>query len=324
MSDRVAVVLCNLGGPDSLAAVRPFLFNLFSDPDIFRLPLGWLTQRPFASLIAWRRAPEAAHGYAAIGGKSPILEFTRAQAQALQQALADNGPFDVHVCMRYWHPLTDEVVAMLKQKNYARVILLPLYPQYSITTTGSAYNEFQRQCRRQNYQPTVTLVRQWYDQPDYQAAIVDTLRAELKKFPDPDPARIELLFSAHGLPQKIVNGGDPYERQIRATYDAVRAQLGWPNTMLCYQSRVGPLEWLRPYTDDVIREKAAAGVKQMLVYPIAFVSDHVETLFELGITYAELARAQGITHYRVAPALNSHPRFIAALKSLVLNAVPAP
>jgi protoporphyrin/coproporphyrin ferrochelatase len=324
MSDRVAVVLCNLGGPDSLAAVRPFLFNLFSDPDIFRLPLGWLTQRPFASLIAWRRAPEAAHGYAAIGGKSPILEFTRAQAQALQQALADNGPFDVHVCMRYWHPLTDEVVAMLKQKNYARVILLPLYPQYSITTTGSAYNEFQRQCRRQNYQPTVTLVRQWYDQPDYQAAIVDTLRAELKKFPDPDPARIELLFSAHGLPQKIVNGGDPYERQIRATYDAVRAQLGWPNTMLCYQSRVGPLEWLRPYTDDVIREKAAAGVKQMLVYPIAFVSDHVETLFELGITYAELARAQGITHYRVAPALNSHPRFIATLKSLVLNAVPAP
>jgi ferrochelatase len=324
MSDRVAVVLCNLGGPDSLAAVRPFLFNLFSDPDIFRLPLGWLTQRPFASLIAWRRAPEAAHGYAAIGGKSPILEYTCAQAQALQEALADSGPFDVHVCMRYWHPLTDEVVAMLKQKNYARVILLPLYPQYSITTTGSAYNEFQRQCRRQHYQPSVTLVRQWYDQPDYQAAIVDTLCAELKKFPDPDPARVELLFSAHGLPQKIVNGGDPYERQIRATFDAVRAQLGWPNTMLCYQSRVGPLEWLRPYTEDVIREKAAAGVKQMLVYPIAFVSDHVETLFELGITYAEQARAQGITHYRVAPALNSHPRFIAALKSLVLNAVPAP
>lgn len=324
MSDRVAVVLCNLGGPDSLAAVRPFLFNLFSDPDIFRLPLGWLTQRPFASLIAWRRAPEAAHGYAAIGGKSPILEYTCAQAQALQEALADSGAFDVHVCMRYWHPLTDEVVAMLKQKNYARVILLPLYPQYSITTTGSAYNEFQRQCRRQNYQPSVTLVRQWYDQPDYQAAIVDTLRAELKKFPDPDPAHIELLFSAHGLPQKIVDGGDPYERQIRATFDAVRAQLGWPNTMLCYQSRVGPLEWLRPYIQDVIRDKAAAGVKQMLVYPIAFVSDHVETLFELGITYAEQARAQGITHYRVAPALNSHPRFIAALKSLVLNPAPAP
>ena len=136
MSERIAVVLCNLGGPDSLAAVRPFLFNLFSDPDIFRLPLGWLTQRPFASLIAWRRAPEAAHGYAAIGGKSPILEYTQAQADALRKALDSAGQFDVHVCMRYWHPLTDAVVATLKQKNYARVILLPLYPHYSITTTS--------------------------------------------------------------------------------------------------------------------------------------------------------------------------------------------
>ena len=324
MSERTAVVLCNLGGPDSLAAVRPFLFNLFSDPDIFRLPLGWLTQRPFAALIAWRRAHEAAKGYAAIGGKSPILDYTRAQAGALQQALDGSGQFDVQVCMRYWHPLTDEVVASLKQKNYARVILLPLYPQYSITTTGSAYNEFQRQCQRQHYRPAVTLVQQWYDQPDYQIAIVETLRAELKKFPDPDRARVELLFSAHGLPQKIVDGGDPYERQIRATYDALCAHLGWPHTTLCYQSRVGPLEWLRPYTEDVIREKAAAGVKQMLVYPIAFVSDHVETLYELGITYADLARRQGITHYRVVPALNSHPRFIAALKSLVLNAARAP
>lgn len=318
MSDRTAVVLCNLGGPDSLEAVRPFLFNLFSDPDIFRLPLGFLTQRPFASLISRRRTPEAAKGYAAIGGKSPILEYTRAQAGALERAL--NGDFDVHVCMRYWHPLTDEVVSALKQKNYSRVILLPLYPQYSITTTGSSYNEFMRQCQRQDYHPAVTLVREWYDNPDYQGAIVETLSAEAKKFPDPDPARIELLFSAHGLPQKIVNQGDPYERQIRATYESVHRQLGWPHTTLCYQSRVGPLEWLRPYTDDVIREKAASGTKQMLVYPIAFVSDHVETLFELGITYADLARARGIEHYRVAPALNSHPRFIEALKSLVHQA----
>jgi protoporphyrin/coproporphyrin ferrochelatase len=318
MSNGIAVVLCNLGGPDSLAAVRPFLFNLFSDPDIFRLPLGFLTQRPFAALIAWRRAPEATHGYAAIGGKSPILEYTRAQAEALQRVLGDE--FDVLVCMRYWHPLSDEVVAALKQKNYRQVILLPLYPQYSITTTGSSYNEFMRQCERQHYHPAVTLVREWYENPDYQNAIVETLRVEAKKFPDPDPARIELLFSAHGLPQKIVNRGDPYERQIRATYDAVRQQLGWPHASLCYQSRVGPLEWLRPYTDDVIRAKAAAGVKQMLVYPIAFVSDHVETLFELGITYADLARARGIAHYRVAPALNSHPRFIQALKTLVHQA----
>ncbi len=319
MSERIAVVLCNLGGPDSLESVRPFLFNLFSDPDIFRLPLGFITQRPFAWLVARRRAPEAAKGYAAIGGKSPILEFTNTQAAALARRLG--AGFDVQVCMRYWHPLTGEVVALLKSKNYSRVILLPLYPQYSITTSGSAYNEFMRQCQRQHYHPAVTLVRQWYDQADYQGAIVEMLRAEARKFPDPDPERIELLFSAHGLPRKVVDRGDPYERQIRATYDALRAQLGWPHVTLCYQSRVGPLEWLRPYTDDVIREKAAAKAKQMLVYPIAFVSDHVETLFELGITYAEIARERGIKHYRVVPALNSHPRFIEALKSLVLNAV---
>jgi ferrochelatase len=322
MSERTAVVLCNLGGPDTLDAVRPFLFNLFSDPDIFRFPLGYLTQRPLAALIAWRRAPEASHGYAAIGGKSPILEYTRAQAQALQQAIG--GDFDVHVCMRYWHPLTDEVVRTLKQKNYRRVILLPLYPQYSLTTSGSSYNEFMRQCRRQNYLPAVTLIRQWYDQPDYQNAIVESVQAAAKKLPDPDPAHFELLFSAHGLPKKIVAEGDPYEQQIRATYDAVRTRLGWPHTTLCYQSRVGPLEWLRPYTDDVIREKAAAGVKQMLVYPIAFVSDHVETLFELGITYAELARSRGIDHYRVVPALNNHPRFVEALRSIVLEAAKKP
>jgi len=322
MFERTAVVLCNLGGPDSLDAVRPFLFNLFSDPDIFRFPLGFLTQRPLAALIAWRRAPEAAHGYAAIGGKSPILEYTRAQAEALQRAIG--GEFDVHVCMRYWHPLTDEVVSKLKQRNYPRVILVPLYPQYSRTTSGSSYNEFMRQCRRQDYQPSVTLIRQWYEQPDYQNAIVETVRSEANKLPDPDPAHFELLFSAHGLPKKIVAEGDPYEQQVRATYDAVRARLGWPHTTLCYQSRVGPLEWLRPYTDDVVREKAAAGVKQMLVYPIAFVSDHVETLFELGITYAELARSRGIEHYRVVPALNNHPRFIEALRSLVLDAAQRP
>ncbi len=320
MSERIAVVLCNLGGPDSLKSVRPFLFNLFSDPDIFRLPLPWLTQRAFAALIAWRREHEAAKGYAAIGGKSPLLDYTRAQAQALQQALASAGKFDVHVCMRYWHPLTVEVVRELKAKNYAHVTLLPLYPQYSITTTGSSYHEFLRQCQRQNYHPSIKLVQQWHDQPDYQAAIVESLRQEIKKFPDPDPARTLLLFSAHGLPRKVVDRGDSYERQIRATYEALCAALGWPHTTLCYQSRVGPLEWLRPYTEDTIREKAAAGFKQMLVYPIAFVSDHVETLFELGITYADLARANGVSHYRVTPALNNHPRFIEALKSLVLNA----
>jgi ferrochelatase len=315
---RSAVVLFNLGGPDSLEAVRPFLYNLFADPDIFKLPLGFLTQKPFAWLISTRRTPAAEHGYAALGGKSPLLENTQKQAAALQRELGID--FDVHICMRYWHPMTPAVVAELKRGDYARVVLLPLYPQYSVTTTGSSYNEFQRECRHQHYAPRVAFVRQWYDHPDFLAAIVEAIAAEAKKLPEPEPERIELLFSAHGLPQKIVDAGDPYEQQVRATYEAARAMLGWPHTTLCYQSRVGPLKWLQPYTEDVIRQKAADGARQLLVYPIAFVSDHVETLYELGIQYAEKARSLGVPHYRVVPALNAHPRLIAALTSLVQGA----
>ena len=340
MQTRRAVVLFNLGGPDSLAAVEPFLCNLFSDPDIFRWPLGWLLQKPVARWLARRRAPEAAAGYRALGGRSPLLENTMAQATALQQALNMQtavrvaagservrapapAEYDVFVCMRYWHPRAAETVARLKAGGYQRVLLLPLYPQYSLTTTGSSYNEFMRECRRANYAPSTQLIHEWYQQPDYQQAIVDSLRAELHRFPNPDPAHVECLFSAHGLPQKFVRAGDPYEQQIRATYEALRAQLGWPHTTLCYQSRVGPLEWLKPYTEDVIRAKAAAGAKQMLVYPIAFVSDHIETLYELGMTYARLARDGGISHYRVAPALNAHPRLVGALRDLTLTGLAA-
>lgn len=323
MLPRTAVVLLNLGGPDSLAAVRPFLYNLFSDPDILDLPLGFLARKPLAWLIARRRTPEASRGYAAIGGQSPLLENTRRQARALAQALAGDGAFDVHVCMRYWHPRAAEVVATLKQAGYARVLLLPLYPQYSRTTTGSSHKEFLRACARARYSPHVDCIRAWHDEPHYLDAIAACLRLELARFPDPDPARTEVLFSAHGLPRKIVDAGDPYETQVRATYEAVRARLGWPRTTLCYQSRVGPLEWLRPYTEDVIRDKAAQGAKQMLVYPVAFVSDHAETLYELGITYAERARADGIAHYRVCPALNDDPGLIQGLRALVRAAAGA-
>ena len=340
MHTRRAVVLFNLGGPDSLAAVEPFLCNLFSDPDIFRVPLGRLLQKPLARFIARRRAPEAAEGYRAIGGRSPLLENTLAQAQALQRALnaetavraaagADRAPmrahdsYDIFVCMRYWHPRAAEVVQQLQSGGYQNLVLLPLYPQYSVTTTGSSYNEFMRACRAADYAPSVHLIHDWFRQSDYQQAIVEALRQALRALPDPDPTRVECLFSAHGLPQKFVRAGDPYEQQIRATYEAIRAQLGWPHTTLCYQSRVGPLEWLRPYTDDVIRQKAAAGAKQILVYPIAFVSDHIETLFELGITYAQLARDLGVSHYRVVPALNAQPRLIAALRDLILASPPA-
>ena len=318
MSKRTAVVLFNLGGPDSIEAVEPFLFNLFSDPDIFKLPLGFLTQKWFARAISRRRAPEAAKGYQAMGGKSPIGEYTEAQAKALETTLQGSGNYKVYVCMRYWHPMSDEVVQGLKEEGFEHLVLLPLYPQYSTTTTGSSYNEFIRACARADYHPDIRFIEQWFNEPRYQQAIVDAISREADQLPDPDPSRIELLFSAHGLPQKIIKRGDPYQRQVEATYEAVKNRLGWPNTTLCYQSRVGPLEWLRPYTEDVIREKASSGTKQLLVYPIAFVSDHIETLYELGVEYAEVAKTHGIEHYRVVPALNTDPGLIETLKELVI------
>ncbi|NOZ09971.1 MAG: ferrochelatase [Gammaproteobacteria bacterium] len=320
MKNKIAVVLFNLGGPDSLEAVQPFLFNLFSDPDIFKLPLGVITQKPFARMIARRRNEEASRGYAAIGGKSPLLENTQRQADALTQALATVGDYDVHICMRYWHPLTDRVVSELQHTGYKNIILLPLYPQYSLTTTGSSYNEFIRQCQHQNYHPQVQLIDYWHDNEAYLDAIVDGIHEAQHALPDSDPAQIELLFSAHGLPQKFIDAGDPYEQQIRATYEALCARLNWPRTNLCYQSRVGPLKWLGPYTKDMIQQCAQTGTQQMLVYPIAFVSDHTETLYELGIQYAQLAKASGINHYRVVPALNDHPKLIQALMEKVQSA----
>src|SRR6185436_11468082 len=167
-------------------------------------------------------------GYAAIGGASPLLANTERQARALEQALAQDGAFEVHVCMRYWHPRAAQVVERLQARGIQRVVLLPLYPHYSLTTSGSSYNEFQRECARHDYRPRLSFVRAWHDQSDYLDAIAQTLREEAKQFPDPDPARIELLFSAHGLPKKIVTAGDPYETQIRASVEAVCARLQWP------------------------------------------------------------------------------------------------
>lgn len=320
-SGKTAVVLFNLGGPDSLQAVKPFLKNLFSDPDIFRFPMGFITQRLFAWLVSTRRAPEAQKNYQAIGGRSPLLKHSNEQATALRQALADAGHthYDTFVCMRYWHPMTREIVNQLRQGGYEKVVLLPLYPQYSTTTTGSSFNEFDRECRRQHYQPTQRRIEAWYNRAKYHQAIINSIKSEATSLPDQNPEKIYVLFSAHGLPKKVVDRGDPYQKHIEATYDSLRQALNWPHTGLSYQSRVGPLEWLKPYTEKVIPELAKEGWKQVLVYPIAFVSDHIETLQELGIEYRHLAEANGITHYRVVSALNDHPLLIETLRDLVLE-----
>ncbi len=315
MTTRTAIVLCNLGGPDCLAAVEPFLRNLFSDPDIFQLPLAPLTQRAFAYAVARRRRVEASHGYAALGGASPIGANTQDQARALEQALSDLKA-RVFVCMRYWHPFTAEVVAALKAGGFERVVLLPLFPQYSLTTSGSARNEFTRQCRRLHYSPDVRFIGSWYEEEDYLRGIVEDIQAMVGRFSDPDPSRISLLLSAHGVPKMLIERGDPYQREIEATAERVKSALGWPHVTLCYQSRVGPREWLRPYVDDVIRDQGRAGVSQILVYPIAFVSDHIETLYELGMTYAALAQKVGVREYHVVPGLNDNPWLIKALERL--------
>ncbi|MHB8254099.1 MAG: ferrochelatase [Acidiferrobacter sp.] len=315
MSTRIAIVLCNLGGPDSPEAVEPFLRNLFSDPDIFQLPLAALTQRLFARGVAWRRREEAGRGYAALGGASPIGAHTQDQARALEQALADLKA-RVFVCMRYWHPFTAEVVASLKAGGFDRVILLPLFPQYSLTTTGSARHEFIRQCARLHYAPDVRFVGSWYQEEDYLRGIVASIEAMVTRFTRPESAHISLLLSAHGVPKRLVERGDPYQKEIEGTAQLVAKRLGWPRVTLCYQSRVGPLEWIRPYVDDVIREQGRAGVDQILVYPIAFVSDHIETLYELGMTYATLAREAGVREYHVVPALNDNPLLISALEHI--------
>ena len=319
-SPRTAVVLCNLGGPDSLEAVEPFLRNLFSDPDIFQFPAAAFTQGLFARLVAWRRREEASRGYAALGGASPIGANTQDQAWALEQALADLGA-RVFVCMRYWHPLTGEVVAALKAGGFARIVLLPLYPQYSLTTSGSARSEFLRACARLHYRPDVRFIDSWYEEPDYLDGIATAIGREARRFSAPDPARISLLLSAHGVPQRLIKQGDPYQRGIEETARLVRERLAWPRVTLCYQSRVGSLEWLRPYVDDVIREQGREGVDQILVYPIAFVSDHIETLYELGMTYAQLAREVGVREYHVVPALNTDPALIRALSRVARTAL---
>ena len=320
MTTRTAIVLCNLGGPDCLAAVEPFLRNLFSDPDIFQLPLAAITQRAFAYAVARRRRVEASRGYAALGGASPIGANTQDQARALERALSDLK-VRVFVCMRYWHPFTAEVVAALKAGGFERVVLLPLFPQYSLTTSGSARNEFTRQCRRLHYRPDVRFIGSWYEEEDYLRGIVADIQAMVERFSEPDPARISLLLSAHGVPKMLIERGDPYQREIEATAEHVKKRLGWPQVTLCYQSRVGPREWLRPYVDDVIRDQGRAGVSQILVYPIAFVSDHIETLYELGMTYAALATRAGVREYHVVPGLNDKPLLISALERLARAAL---
>jgi len=316
---RAGVVLFQLGGPDTLEAIEPFLYNLFSDPDIIDFPFARLGRRPLARLIAATRARKVAHHYAVIGGGSPIRRHTEAQARALEAELTRRG-MDARclVAMRYWHPFTQEAVAALEAERCQDIVLLPLYPQYSSTTTGSSLNEWARR-----YPPNgarVRLVREFFAHAPYLDALVERVEETLAQFSRPQEA--ELVFSAHSVPMAVIERGDPYQWQTEETVRRVMARGGWKNPYrLCYQSKVGASRWLQPSLRATIRALAAEKAQQVCVVPVSFVSDHVETLGEIDHEAREMARALGIRQFRMTRGLNDSPRFIAALAGLVQQAL---
>lgn len=323
---RTGVLLLNLGGPEQIEDVRPFLFNLFSDPEIIRLPFPWL-QKPLAWLISSLRSKKSQENYLAIGGGSPLRQVTEAQAAALEEKLKDKGePAGIYIGMRYWHPFTEEAIARIKRDRIDDLVILPLYPQFSISTSGSSFRLLEKlwqedpSLNRINY----TVISSWYEQPSYLQAMAQLIAQELDKFSHPDEATI--FFSAHGVPVSYVEeAGDPYQKEIEECTDLIMQTLNRPNPhVLAYQSRVGPVEWLRPYTEDAIEELANEGVQNLLVVPISFVSEHIETLQEIDIEYREIAEEAGIHNFRRVPALNTHPVFIDALADLVVNALKSP
>jgi len=332
---KTGILLLNLGGPDSLEAVRPFLYNLFSDREIIQLGPPFL-QKPVAWLISTMRAGKSRDMYRQIGGRSPILDITRAQADALEKAL-NQGPgtedqgdgvrttdnvqrYKVYIGMRYWRPFISDAVNEITNDGIERLVVLTLYPHYSRTTTGSSINDFKRSLARQTFQ--VRYIEAWHDFPPYIDALAELIAEGMLKFEGEDAA---LLYSAHNLPTSFIQEGDPYLEHIKNTIKHVNARLSEApyamkslNWQLSFQSRSGPVEWLEPGTDQTIIRMAGEGVKNLLVVPISFVSDHIETLYEIDILFVELARKQGINLKRCR-SLNTSETFIHALKELVLS-----
>jgi len=327
---RVGIVLFQLGGPDSLEAVEPFLLNLFLDPDIIPLgPLG-LLRRPIAKLISSRRSVPVAGKYAEIGRRSPIGTLTERQRVRLVEAVSPYIEPVAVTAMRYWRPMTSEAVALLgKAGALDEIVLLPLYPQYSYATTLSSLKEWRRVADQAEWKkpagkPPERAINNFHDHPLYIQALVQRIGSVLRQFAD--SSKIHLVFSAHGLPMSLVERGDPYPKQIEETVRLAcelgkKNYPGWPKThLLCYQSRVGPAKWLQPPLTGTIDRLGQEGVKEMLVVPISFVTEHIETLHEINIEAREQAEKLGIEKFRMMPAVGDSPLFIAALADLVLRA----
>ncbi|MDE0624253.1 MAG: ferrochelatase [Bryobacterales bacterium] len=316
-SAPVAVVLLQLGGPASLDEVQPFLENMFRDPELFNLPIPARAQDWLAEHAAKWRAKRARPLYAAIGGRSPIGDITARQAHLLERELNHSMRSRVFVAMRYGKPSTEEAVEKVLAADCRSVTLLPLYPQYSTATTGSSVREWQRcAARKQLNLPTAT-IDSYPSHPAYISAVSGRVSVALARLPaESDP---HVLFSAHGLPQKFVRQGDPYQSQIEETVQEVAREcaLQAPYT-LCYQSRIGPQRWLKPSLTETLRRLGRSGCQAVLVVPISFVSDHLETLSEINVEAREQAMSLGIRHFETATGLNDSPAFIQALAELVL------
>ncbi|KAL6899760.1 hypothetical protein ACP4OV_006418 [Aristida adscensionis] len=328
-NEKIGVLLLNLGGPETLDDVQPFLFNLFADPDIIRLPrLFRFLQKPLAKFISVVRAPKSKEGYASIGGGSPLRQITDAQAEALRKALCEKDvPAKVYVGMRYWHPFTEEAIEQIKRDGITKLVVLPLYPQFSISTSGSSLRLLESIFREDEYLVNMqhTVIPSWYQREGYIKAMATLIENELIKFPEPQ--KVMIFFSAHGVPLAYVEeAGDPYKAEMEECIDLIMEELeerGIKNPCtLAYQSRVGPVEWLKPYTDETIIELGQKGVKSLLAVPISFVSEHIETLEEIDVEYKELALESGIEHWGRVPALGCESTFISDLADAVIESLP--
>ncbi len=311
--EKTGILLLNLGGPENLKAVRPFLYNLFSDRDI--IPLGPpFLQKPIAWLISTLRAPKTRKAYSLIGGGSPIREITLEQARLLEKELSGTCNVRTFIGMRYWHPFIEESLREIRKEGIKRVVGLSLYPHFSFATTGSTEKVFLQAASEMGL--TVEMIRSWHDFPPYIRALKERISAALHG----SSGATTLLFSAHSLPVSFIERGDPYQKQIHETIDLLMEDLRQDGLTLphylCYQSRSGPVRWLGPSTEEMLHRLAEEGVKELLAVPISFVSDHIETLYEIDILYRDLATSLGIKLRRV-PSLNSSPLFISALGDLV-------
>lgn len=310
---KKALVLLNMGGPDSIEAVEPFLYNLFADRDLIQLPLGAVLQKPFARLISHFRAKTVRENYRRIGGKSPLLHWTALQAEK-SAALLGEG-WHPYVVMRYWEPHADETLARMRQDGIEQAVVVSMYPHYTGATTGSSVKDFKRARAQVFPELECTYIESWHDWPAYLDALAECVKEGLDSVPEQSGTPL-VLFSAHALPQKFIDRGDPYQRHVEQTVEGVMQRIGALSFKIGYQSRSGPVKWMEPDTLDLIAQ-AGEDKRSLLVVPVAFVSDHIETLEEVDVEFREHAEEHGVPWFGRVPALNARASFIEALAALV-------